>query len=261
MIGAATGWREPSDVESNDVTELPATELLDWSGEGRCFEARRTVRLGDVDPLGEIRLDAIARYLQDVASDDAIDAGLPNALGWVVRRTKLRVDAPAHTGDEVELRTFCTGAGRAWAERRTTIRSPGGASIDAVSLWVQVDVDTGRPARLGDEFAAIYGPAARGRQVSSKLSLPTRPPADVVRSVTWRFRAADRDQFGHVNNAAQLALVEERLAPGARRGAFVVEYLSAADAGVDYSVAASDGTVWLSPPGDGAPVTVFAVEP
>ena len=43
------------------------------------------MRLGDVDPSGRLRLDAIARYLQDVASDDAADAGLDT--GWVARRT------------------------------------------------------------------------------------------------------------------------------------------------------------------------------
>lgn len=244
------------------MTVLPATELRDWSGEGRRFSAGRTVRLGDVDPAGELRLDAIGRYLQDVASDDAVGAGLPNALGWVVRRTMLSVTEPAIAGEQVELTTFCTGAGRSWAERRTTIRSGRGAVIDGVSLWVQVDVVTGRPVRLGDEFAEIYGPAAAGRHVSSKLSLPRRPPDGAVVVRTWRFRRADLDQFGHVNNAAQLALVEEDLAPGARRGNFEIEYLGAADADIDHEVFVMPGEpgecVWLVPVGTTTPVTVIA---
>lgn len=240
------------------MTVLPAIELLDWSGEGRRFIARRTVRLGDVDPAGELRLDAVARYLQDVASDDALTAGLGNALGWVVRRTMIRVIAPPIAGDEVELTTYCTGAGRSWAERRTTIRSERGAAIDAVSLWIQVDVATGRPARLGDDFFAIYGPAAAGRQVSSRSSLPSRPPDGAIVERSWRFRRADLDQFGHVNNAAQLALVEERLEPGARCGTFEIEYVGAADADTDYDVVVADGLVWLAPRGAAAPVTVFA---
>lgn len=240
------------------MTELPATEFRDCSVAGRRFVARRTVRLGDVDPEGELRLDAVGRYLQDIASDDAIAAGLGNALGWVVRRTLIRVTAPAIAGDEVDLTTYCTGAGRSWAERRTTIRSERGAVIDGVSLWVQVDVATGRPARLGEEFAEIYGSAAAGRQVSSKLSLPGRPPDPAVVEGTWRFRRADRDQFGHVNNAAQLALVEERLESGARRGAFEVEYAGAADADTDYDVVAADDTIWLVPAAGSAAVTVIA---
>ena len=149
------------------MSELPARELLPLPVAGRRYTARRTVRLGDVDLSGALRLDAVARYLQDVASDDAQSAALPNALGWVVRRTLVRVVEPAAAGEVVELTTFCTGAGRSWAERRTTVSSDRGALVEAVSLWVQVDVTTGRPARLGEEFAAIYGSAAAGRQVSS----------------------------------------------------------------------------------------------
>lgn len=240
------------------MVELPAIELLPPPAAGRRYTGHRTVRLGDVDPRGELRLDAVARYLQDVASDDALDVGLPNALGWVVRRTMIRVDEPAVAGETIEATTFCTGSGRSWAERRTTMRSERGASIDAVSLWVQVDVATGRPARLGPEFAAIYGPAASGRQVSSKLSLPGRPLDGAANLGRWRFRRTDLDQFGHVNNAAQLAVLEEAL-PGVRRGIAAIEYLAAADAGVDYELL-TDGTVtWLV--SEGGTVTVLAWTP
>lgn len=243
------------------MSVLPATELLQWSGSGRRYTTRRTVRLGDVDPAGELRLDAVARYLQDVASDDALGADLPNALGWVVRRTLIRVTAPGVAGDEIELTTFCTGAGRSWAERRTTLRSDAGTAIDAVSLWVQVDVASGRPARLPDEFGTIYGPAAAGRQVSSKLSLPNRPTPDARRERSWRFRRADLDQFGHVNNAAALVVAEERLPAGARRGTFEIEYLGAADATTEYevTVASDRDLVWLTR-GDST-VTVIARTP
>lgn len=238
------------------MSDLPARELLPPSADGRRFTARRTVRLGDVDPRGELRLDAIGRYLQDVASDDALAAGLPNALGWVVRRTMIRITEPASSGDEVELTTFCTGSGRSWAERRTTIRSDGDAVADAVSLWVQIDVASGRPARLGDEFFDIYGPAAAGRRVSSKLSLPGRPGGGWAVDGTWRFRRADLDQFGHVNNAAQLAVLEEDLPDGARRGTAEIEYLGPAEAGVVYEIVSEvvESTVvrWLRPAGSPA---------
>ena len=179
----------------------------------------------------------------------------------MVRRTLLRVTEPAVAGEQVELTTCCTGFGRSWAERRTSIRSPHGGTIDAVSLWVQIDVTTGRPARLGEEFTRIYGAAAAGRHVSSKTSLPNRPPQDAVVEGPWRFRRADLDQFGHVNNAAQLAVAEERLVPGARRGTFEIEYLGAADVDTSYDVVVSNGSVWLVPAGAPSPVTVFAASP
>ncbi len=202
----------------------PATELLPLTERGRRFSTSRIVRLGDVDTHGLARFDAIACYLQDIASDDALTARLPNALGWVVRRTMIRIDEPCRLNETIELTTFCTGAGRSWAERRTSIGGDAGGAIEAVSLWVQIDVATGRPARLGDEFLARYGEAAAGRTVSSKLTLPG-PPADARRG-SWSFRATDLDPFEHVNNAAQWSLLESLDEFGDRRGVAELEHLA-----------------------------------
>lgn len=236
----------------------PATELLPIPRTGRVFTAERTVRLGDVDGRGELRLDAIARYLQDVASDDALDAGLPNAMGWLVRRTMIRVDAPATLNQSVTATTFCTGSGRSWAERRTSLSGADGGRIEAVSLWVQVDVESGRPSRLGDEFHARYGEAAAGRVVSSKLRLPRPPTGAATRP--WAFRETDLDPFAHVNNAAQWAFVESALVePGIsgpepgdagpdrsrRTGTFELEYLVPVDLTTVHLVTAGTNA-WLA---------------
>ena len=165
---------------------IPASELLPLPPSGRRFTIERTVRLSDVDAGGSLRFDAISRYLQDVASDDAIDAGLPNAMGWVVRRTMIRIDQTCALGERLSATTFCTGVGRSWAERRSSLVGSDGGAVEAVSLWIQVDVDTGRPTRLGDEFFGTYGEAAGGRTVSSRLSLD--PPADSGVRSRWRFR-------------------------------------------------------------------------
>jgi acyl-ACP thioesterase len=237
------------------VNEVPATQMLPRPAAGRSYSAQRTVRLGDVDPDGVLRLDATARYLQDIASDDALDAALPNALGWVVRRTMIRVGQPGSVNERLDLTTFCTGAGRCWAERRTSIVGADGAAVEAVSLWVQVDVATGRPAKLGDAFFEIYGPAAAGRAVSSRLSLPSAPPRR-AEARTWTFRRADLDQFGHVNNAVHWAIVEESLQRGGirRRGVGELEYLAAADADQPCTMLTDGDLTWVV--SDGRPLTV-----
>jgi len=213
------------------MSELPATVLLPLPSSGRRFTAARTVRLGDVDPSGQLRVDAVARYLQDVASDDAVDSGLSNALGWVVRRTMIRIERPPSVGERVRLVTYCTGAGRSWAERRTSIVGDQGSAVEAVSLWVHVDVATGRPVRLGDDFAAIYGESAGGRVVTSKLSLSGGPTSPAV-TVPWTFRRTDLDPFGHVNNAAHWAVLEEVLQTqsASRCGLGEIEYVAPASA-------------------------------
>src|SRR5262249_2876918 len=97
--------------------------------QGRQFVGRRRVRLGDVNRSNRLRLDAVARYLQDVASDDVDDLDDPRVDGaWVLRRTALSLGELPRYRDDVELTTFCSGTGSRWAERRTILVAGGAAA-------------------------------------------------------------------------------------------------------------------------------------
>ncbi len=210
------------------MSHLPASVFVDLPEVGRLVTRTRPVRLGDVDARARLRLDATARYLQDIATDDATDAELDDAFGWVVRRTMIDVRNAAGLDEQLELSTFCAGTGRSWAERRTSIVGDRGASIEAVSLWIRIDQASGRPTALGDDFVAAYGETAGGRRVSSRLQLPD-PPAGAHRR-TWHVRRVDIDPLGHVNNAAQWAIVEENLPTDrSRRGVAEVEHRAPVD--------------------------------
>lgn len=175
------------------------------------FVGSRRVRFGDLSPGGRLRLDAIARYLQDVSSDDTTDAGLENDMAWVVRRMVVDVEAAPRFREPLELSTWCSGTGSRWAERRVSIRGADGGRIESASIWVTVDIDSGRPIPLGQDFWDLYAASAQGRTVRSRLSHDTAIPDD-VRRVPWSARFADFDLLGHVNNAVYGAMVEEVLA-------------------------------------------------
>jgi acyl-ACP thioesterase len=186
-------------------------EMVPLPPVGRRFTSTRRVRLGDASPRGRLRLDAIARYLQDVANDDAHDSGIANPGGWVVRRTTVQVTAEIAFREQVEVTTFCSGIGKRWAERRTVIVGDDGGRVDTVSLWVQVDMVTGRPTTLADDFRAIYGPSAGGRTVSARLHHGEPPLAGVGAELSFPLRFVDFDVMGHVNNAVYWTVVEEGL--------------------------------------------------
>lgn len=193
----------------------------------------RVVRLGDVDSRGVLRLDATARYLQDVATDDVADSPLGNTFTWVVRRTMIEVREPAVVDESVSVTTFCSGTGRSWAERRTAISSDRGAAIEAVSLWVRIDPESGRPTALNDDFDAVYGTAAGDRRVSARLQLPTMSDrTDGLVARPWALRRVDIDPLNHVNNAAHWAALEEVMAErrARRRGIAEIEFLAPLDA-------------------------------
>ncbi|MGI9644143.1 MAG: acyl-[acyl-carrier-protein] thioesterase [Ilumatobacteraceae bacterium] len=220
----------------------PAVELLPIPETGRRYTTARKVRLGDVDAEGMLRLDAIARYLQDVATDDADECGLDGRYGWVVRRTMIDVAQPASYREPLELTTFCTGSGRSWAERRTSITGARGAAIETVALWVQVDPATGRPAGLASNFHDIYGEAAAGRQVSTRLRLDA--PTEGLERRPWMVRRVDLDPFHHVNNAVHWAVLEE-LRAGSRVGVAETEFLVPVDLETPMEVAIDGPSAWL----------------
>lgn len=176
---------------------------------GRVYATSRTVRTTDVTAAGRLRLDAIARYLQEAAEDDVTDAGWDEPYGWLLRRCSLTIGGFPRHGDQVRLRTFCSGLGPRWAERTTTLSGGNGDLIQARAVWVAIAVDTGSPAPLSPEFRRVYGPSAQGRKVSSRLSHPGPGGGD---RRPWPLRASDFDPAGHVNNTVHWAAAEDALA-------------------------------------------------
>ena len=178
---------------------------------GRVFTVSRAVRSADVTTSRPcLRLDALARYLQDAAEDDLADAGLTEPHGWLLRRVALAIRGYPSYGQPVRLRTCCSAIGPRWAERTTTLAGPAGDLMQATAVWAAVSQADGRPAPLAASFHRVYGPSAADRQVSARLSLPGPPGSLTGRP--WPLRATDFDTAAHVNNAVHWAAVEDALA-------------------------------------------------
>lgn len=165
------------------------------------------MRIGDVSPRGRLRLDAAVRFLQDLSADDTADAALPDAEAWVVRRTTIEAHRFPRYLEGLDLATWCSGTGSHWAERRVTIAGDRGGHIEAATIWVHVDLASGRPSRIPAGFEEIYGEACGGRRVKARLVHPDPPPT--VDRRPWPIRYTDLDVLDHVNNAAYWEAIEE----------------------------------------------------
>lgn len=179
---------------------------------GRVVRRQRPVRVADTSPSGRLRLDAMARHLQDVSADDTGDVDLEGKEHWVVRRLVLAVPQFPVLRERLSLATWCSGIGSHYAERRVSMIGDRGGRVEAAAVWVHIDGASGRPKRLPAAFADIYGEAAGGRRASARLQHDD-PPAGAARSATpWPLRFTDFDVLGHVNNSVYWSPVEEVLA-------------------------------------------------
>jgi acyl-ACP thioesterase len=212
------------------LAEAELAELVWPPRSGRILERRQMPGIADGVGSGRVRLDAIGRWLTDVAYLDLLDAGLEQQGLWVLRRSRIRVERFPRFGEEVALRTFCSGIGRFSAERRTSIAGAT-AAVEAAGLWVWLDLETLRPQRFPPEFRAVYGESAAGREAKVRLKHPDPPQGSTGES--WHFRACDLDVAGHVNNASYLAVVEEELTGAEPQSLDVeIEYREPARAGI-----------------------------
>lgn len=224
------------------------TELVAPPSAGRVFEIE--IRPGIADAGGDrrVRLDAIARWLQDLAHADLRDAGFREHGVWIVRRVRIRVEEFPKWPHGVRMRTWCSGLGRFTAERRSSFESSAGRA-EAVALWVWLDAQSLRPRRFPEEFVETYGPSAEGRDPSTRLRHPD-PPEGCERR-PWAFRATDVDVAAHVNNSHYWAPLEEELS-GRELDAFdaEIEYRDPAQPGPGYVLA--DGPMrWIASDANG----------
>ena len=165
----------------------------------------------DMDAQGRVRLDAVARFLQDIAIDDVQETGwgMPEHL-WFVRRIRLEVREPLLHDRELELVTWCSGV----------------ASIAAGRRW-SVTGDRGRAGRGRQRLDPPRPRSAAGAdRVVRRLCRGRRGPhgLDAARAAVrrgsgtatrWELRSTDVDLHGHVNNAVYWQALEGALGPEA----------------------------------------------
>ena len=147
------------------------------------FEMIVSVLPGDIDEQNHVNNTVYLRWIQDVATahwKSLASAESQAAIGWIVLRHEIDYKMPASLGDEILLRTWVGKASRLKFERFTEIRrkigrsnsESSGGDIDppqdgfavannqvlaqARTVWVPIDVRTGKPARVSADVRARF---------------------------------------------------------------------------------------------------------
>src|SRR6266705_2942457 len=147
------------------------------------FEMVVPVVAADIDEQNHVNNTVYLRWIQDVATAHwraIASRQVQDTIGWIVLRHEIDYKAPATLGDEILLRTWVGKASRLTFERFTEIRRKSGRSnaepssgeIDppqdgfavannqvlaqARTVWVPIDVRTGKPARVSADVRARF---------------------------------------------------------------------------------------------------------
>ncbi len=204
----------------------PAWQSLSERKEGaRYFEAGYRVRTGDVDQQMRVRLDAVARYLQDVANDNIeVTEFRDTDPFWIVRRTVIDVIRPISWPAGFTAQRWCGALSTRWTNMRVRLtadhetnrfnpepREPG--LIETEAFWINVN-DQGMPSRLTDAAFEMLSSMTDEHRLRWKSMNPDKAPSAADVDLPDRvhvLRSTDFDPFKHLNNAAYLEAVEDEL--------------------------------------------------
>ncbi len=206
-------------------TGTPHAPLPDRKEGARFFEGTYRVRTGDVDQDMRVRLDAVARYLQDVANDniEATDFGASDPF-WIIRRTIIDVIRPFSWPAGITAQRWCGALSTRWTNMRVRLtadhetnrfnpdeRQPG--LIETEAFWINVN-DQGVPSRISDDMFEQISAMTDVHRLRWKSINPEKAPAASEVDLPDRehvLRITDFDPFKHLNNAAYLEAIEDEL--------------------------------------------------
>jgi len=249
-------------VTSNPAPHQPLGDRLDTA---QYFEAQYRVRTGDIDQDMRVRLDSIARYLQDIANDniEATEFWQSDPF-WIVRRTIVDVIRPISWPATVTAQRWCGALSTRWtnmrvrmtAQHETNLFNPEPREdglVETEAFWILVN-DQGMPTRLSDAAFEMLSSMNTEHRLRWKSMNPEKAPAAGTEPDREHIlRAVDYDPFKHLNNAAYLAVLEDEilahpeLIEGPHR--LVIEYLRPIEPGARLTIRrvreGDELTLWL----------------
>ncbi len=125
------------------------------------FEKKITVVPEHLDALAHVNNVVYVQFLQDIAGmhwDSLVNATLKDKVIWVVRKHTIEYMGQAFLDDELLIRTW-TGENTAvsWNRHYEIIRlSDHKKIISASSVWVMLDKQTGRPAKIDAALLSLF---------------------------------------------------------------------------------------------------------
>lgn len=170
------------------------------------YQQSYTTKWHDTDPSGGMRPSRVLEYMQETANlqcraygMDLNDLFYQEGLGFLLSRLQLRMDAPLHAYEDIEVRTWCLTSRALSFLRCFSILREGKVVAEALTTWALMDVKNKTLVKVSDfqrEFP--MGDALDEATLPKKIRIPAAMEMETVgeRQVVY----SDLDFNFHMNN-------------------------------------------------------------
>ncbi|MBU1077719.1 MAG: hypothetical protein KKH98_10525 [Spirochaetes bacterium] len=180
----------------------------------KTWEERHTIKTFDVDFNRKLKLNALFKYFQEIASNHAEHLGWgyealqKKGFFWLLSRMKINVKRLPEWKEDVVIQTWPKGVERLFALRDFLIMDKEKRVIvEASSVWILYDIKASRPARV-EKFIKDPGLFSSRHAVNE---VPGRiEPSDELETVNEKKVVySDIDVNEHVNNTRYLEWIQD----------------------------------------------------
>lgn len=175
----------------NPLAELP--------GSGYVYRTGWRLATTDIDEQMRLRLDGVARYIQEVGAEHLAHAQLAEVHPhWIVLRTVIDVIEPIELPNQITFHRWCSALSTRWCNMRVRLDGSEGGRIDTEGFWLCVNKDTLTPSRLADDCFMRFASTTDDHRLRWRPWL-TEQPRNATHT-PFPLRRTDIDLFEHVNN-------------------------------------------------------------
>ncbi|GJF10440.1 hypothetical protein NGTWS0302_26270 [Mycolicibacterium cyprinidarum] len=193
----------PTDDVDHPLSALPAT--------GYVYRTSWPVATGDLDGNLHLRLDGVARYIQEVGAENLVDAGeAEDHPHWLVQRTVIDVIEPIEFPNHVSFSRWCSALSSRWCTMRVDLVGTDGGRIETEGFWIAINSKTLTPQRVSDTLIERFASTTDIHRLRWRPWLENPGAAD--NTTSFPLRRTDIDIFEHVTNTAYWHAIHEVMA-------------------------------------------------
>lgn len=178
---------------------------------GYVYRTAWRVATGDIGGDLHLRLDSVARYIQEVGAENLVDAGeAEEHPHWLVQRTVIDVIEPIEFPNEVSLSRWCSALSSRWCTMRVDLVGSDGGRIETEGFWIAINAKTLTPQRVSDTLIERFASTTTEHRLKWRPWL--QDPDEPDEAMPFPLRRTDIDLFEHVTNTAYWHAIHEVMA-------------------------------------------------